>query len=68
MQTCPKGDTHIVATKGKIFCINLKWAWKINELELFILITSNNNVQKSNRNLNAMLGQLEPNSLNRLLE
>jgi hypothetical protein len=65
---CPKGDTHAITIEGKIFYNNLKWAWKISDLELFIPIASNKNVRKSNKNLKAMLRQLKPNSLKRLLQ
>jgi hypothetical protein len=59
------GGTNIITIKGRSFYTNLKWVWKYSKLELFIPITSNKNEQESNKNLKAITGQLEPNSLNR---
>jgi len=44
------------ATKGRTFRTNLKWAYKDNKFELFVLITSNKDRRKSNKNLEAMMG------------
>jgi hypothetical protein len=47
---------HTIVTKGKTFRTNLKWAYKDNKFELFVLITSNKDRRKSNKNLEAMMG------------
>jgi hypothetical protein len=46
---------HATIARGKSFCVNLKLAWKDNELKLFIPIISNKNEQKFNKNLMVMM-------------
>ncbi len=63
-----KGGMHTITIKGRSSRTNFKWTLKDSEPELFILITSNKNGWKFNKNLKAIKRQLKPNSLNKQLE
>jgi len=52
------GGMHVATTRKRSSCTSLKWAWKDNELKLFVFIASNTNRQRSEKDLEAMLGTI----------
>jgi len=46
-----KGGTHVVAPRVKSFFVDLKCVWKGRGPKLFTPIVSNENKQKSNKNM-----------------